>query len=132
MTVPLKFAILAFQGFPMMAFSAVIEPLRAANTISSKKLYEWIIVGLDENPVVASNGIPISPHFSARIAPLVDYIVVCSGGDADKISAESPLVWIRKNLRNGAHVGSDADGARPLTESGIGYRFGGEAVSQAG
>jgi len=119
MSPPLKFAILAFQVFPMMAFSAVIEPLRAANTISAKKLYEWIIVGLDENPVVASNGIPITPHFSARLAPLVDYIVVCSGGDADKISAESPLNWMRKNLRNGAHVGSVADGAFYLGRAGL-------------
>jgi transcriptional regulator GlxA family with amidase domain len=119
MSSPLKFAILAFQGFPMMAFSAVIEPLRAANTITGTKLYEWIIVGLDESPVVASNGIPITPHFSARLAPLVDYIVVCSGGDADKISAESPLNWIRKNLRNGAHVGSVADGAFYLGRAGL-------------
>lgn len=40
-----------------MAFSAVIEPLRAANTLSAKGLYERIIVGLDESAVVASNGI---------------------------------------------------------------------------
>ncbi|MEQ1521982.1 MAG: GlxA family transcriptional regulator, partial [Aestuariivirga sp.] len=72
-----------------------------------------------ESPVVASNGIPITPHFSARLAPLVDYIVVCSGGDADKISAESPLNWIRKNLRNGAHVGRVADGAFYLGRAGL-------------
>ncbi|RUX53971.1 hypothetical protein EN989_30500, partial [Mesorhizobium sp. M7A.F.Ca.CA.002.12.1.1] len=34
-TEPLTFAVLVFPGFPMMAFSSVIEPLRAAPCPSS-------------------------------------------------------------------------------------------------
>jgi transcriptional regulator GlxA family with amidase domain len=103
----------------MMAFSAVIEPLRAANTLAGKTLYEWSVVGSGNGPVAASNGIEITPHFAARDASLVDYIVVCSGGDADRLSAEEPLKWIRKNLRGGAHLGSVADGAFYLARAGL-------------
>ncbi len=35
-----RFAILVFPNFPMMAFSAVIEPMRAANTLAGRKLYD--------------------------------------------------------------------------------------------
>src|SRR6266545_5837529 len=86
-----RFAILVFSRFPMMAFSAVVEPLRAANAITSKKLYDWVVVGPEDKPVVASNGIAIKPHFSAVNAPLADFIVICSGGDADRLSAPKPL-----------------------------------------
>src|SRR5262245_54712411 len=46
-----RIAVLVFPSFPMMAFSAVIEPLRAANVISARKLYDWIIVGPDDGLV---------------------------------------------------------------------------------
>src|SRR5438067_5276070 len=114
-----RFAVLTFPGFPMMAFSAVIEPLRAANAIASKKLYDWIVVGPAKEPVVASSGIAIKPDFSAADAPNADYIVVCSGGDADRLSATKPLSWIRKNLRLGANIGSVADGAFYLARAGL-------------
>src|SRR5262245_2103657 len=73
---PKRFAVLIFPGFPLMAFSAVVEPLRAANTIASQQLYTWSIVGLDEEVCVASNGIAVTSHFSAVNAPVADYIVV--------------------------------------------------------
>ena len=89
-----RFAVLVFPGFPMMAFSAVVEPLRAANAIASKKLYEWIVVGPENGAVVASNGIAIEPDFSAANAPAAEYIIVCSGGDADRLSAMKPISFI--------------------------------------
>ncbi len=116
---PIRFGVLAFPGFPMMAFSAIIEPLRASNKISDKKLYEWFLVGQDKKPVVASNGITINPDFGAKDAPFAEYLVVCSGGDADKLKAEAPLNWLRKNLRRGSNIGSVADGAFYLARAGL-------------
>src|SRR5262245_21184260 len=116
---PKRFAVLIFPSFPLMAFSAVVEPLRAANTIASRQLYTWSIVGPDEGAVVASNGIAVTPHFSAVNAPTTDYIVVCSGGDADRLTAKKPLSWIRRNLRLGANIGSVADGAFYLARAGL-------------
>lgn len=114
-----KFAILIFPGFPMMAFSAVIEPLRAANTLAGKALYEWAVVGGGEGSIRASNGIVIAPDFAAPKAPPADYIVVCSGGDADRLQAAEPLSWIRKSLRRGGNIGSVADGAFYLGRAGL-------------
>ena len=106
-----SFAVLIFPDFPMMAFSAVIEPLRAANKLSGKELYQWSIVGGERGVIRASSGIAVTPDYSAYNAPAADYIVVCSGGNADRLQAPQPLNWIRKNLRNGANIGSVADGA---------------------
>jgi transcriptional regulator GlxA family with amidase domain len=45
--------------------------------------------------------------------------VVCSGGDADRLSAKKPLSWIRRNLRLGGSIGSVADGAFYLARAGL-------------
>jgi transcriptional regulator GlxA family with amidase domain len=114
-----RFAILLFPGFPMMAFSAVIEPLRAANALGAEPGYSWITVATDDTPVTASNGISLNPDFAVSGDPAADFIVVCSGGDADQLTAQQPIKWIRKNLRRGAHLGSVADGAFYLARAGL-------------
>jgi transcriptional regulator GlxA family with amidase domain len=119
LSVTRSFAILIFPGFPMMAFSSVIEPLRAANKLSGEALYSWSIVGGERGVIRASSGIAVTPDYSAYNAPAADYIVVCSGGDADRLQAPQPLNWIRKNLRNGANIGSVADGAFYLGRAGL-------------
>ena len=115
----IRFAILMFPNFPLMAFSSVIEPLRAANTLSGAKCYSWVTVGAGGGKIKASNGIGIEPDYDVRNAPLVDRIVVCSGGDADHLVAGGEMAWIRKNLRAGAHLGAVADAAFFLARNGL-------------
>lgn len=103
----------------MMAFSAVIEPLRAANALGAEPAYSWSTVALDDKSIVASNGISLNPDFSVKEDPPADFIVVCSGGNADQLTAQQPIKWIRKNLRRGAHLGSVADGAFYLARHGL-------------
>ena len=62
---PITFAVLIFPGFPMMAFSSVIEPLRAANILARRQCYRWITVGLSKAKVEASSGVAIEPDFRA-------------------------------------------------------------------
>src|SRR4051794_5421485 len=88
---PLTFAVLVFPGFPMMAFSSVIEPLRAANVLAKRECYRWVIVGAGKGPVEASNGVVIQPGFCVDDAPKVDRIVVCSGGNADHVVADDAM-----------------------------------------
>lgn len=116
---PVTFALLIFPGFPMMAFSSVIEPLRAANILAGKQHYRWVIVGAVKGAVGASNGVVIQPDFFVRQAPKVDRIVVCSGGDADHVVAAAAVTWIRRNGRSGAHIGAVADAAFFLARAGL-------------
>jgi transcriptional regulator GlxA family with amidase domain len=114
-----RFAILLFPNFPMMAFSAIIEPLRAANALGAEPRYSWVTVAAEGKSVTASNGINVKPDFSVAEDPVADFIVVCSGGNADQLTAQPPIKWIRKNLRRGAHIGSVADGAFYLARAGL-------------
>ncbi|MBF9033153.1 helix-turn-helix domain-containing protein [Rhodobacterales bacterium HKCCE2091] len=115
----ITFAVVPFPGFPMMAFSSVIEPLRAANTLAQRTLYRWMVVGPRPGAVVASNGIAIQPDGFAAEAPAADRIVVCSGGDAELLKADAVVRWMRRSARAGASVGAVADGAFFLARAGF-------------
>lgn len=116
---PLIYAVLPFPGFPMMAFSSIIEPLRAANILAGRQCYKWIVVGANQGPVEASNGVVITQNHGAGENPKADRIVICSGGDADHIKADDAVNWIRRSLRNGAELGAVADGAFFLARAGF-------------
>ncbi|MBB2190115.1 GlxA family transcriptional regulator [Gluconacetobacter azotocaptans] len=103
----------------MMAFSSVIEPLRAANSLTDRACYRWTTVGLSHDEVAASNGVVIHPTESVEEASLADRIVVCSGGDADYLVADQAVRWIRKCLRHGASLGAVADASFFLARAGF-------------
>jgi transcriptional regulator GlxA family with amidase domain len=116
---PIRHAILVFPGFPLMAFSAVMEPLRAANLLAGRPIYAWTVVAEEATPLRASNGLRITPDHGAATAPDADRIVACSGGDAEVLMADRALSWIRRQLRAGAALGAVADGAFFLARAGL-------------
>ena len=123
-TRPITYGVLLFPNFPMMAFSALVEPLRAANIIAGHTLYDWLLVHRSTEAIPASNGFSLTPDSTFADHPEVDRIVVCSGGDADRLSAPEAIVWIRAMLRKGASLGAVADAAFVLARAGLldGYR----------
>ncbi len=105
--------------FPMMAFAAAIEPLRAANRLTGAGLFAWRLVSRDGAPVRASNGIDIAVGASIRDALPVDLLLVCAG-TADAGANDKPLAqWLRALVRNGASVGGISLGAYALAHAGL-------------
>lgn len=116
---PLRVAVLIFPGFPMMAFGAVVEPLRAANAIAGRELYAWQTVSASSAPVMASNGAALAPDATVQDDPFADRIVVCTGGDAENLESREALAWLRRRLRAGGSVGAVADAAFFLARGGL-------------
>jgi len=114
-----RYAVLLFPGFPMMAFSALVEPLRAANLLLGETRFSWAAVGLTHDPVAASNGFTITPDHAVSDAPVVDRVVLCSGGDAERITSKGASQWLRRNVRAGAQIGAVADAAFFLAREGL-------------
>lgn len=121
---PISYAFILFPGFPMMAFSALVEPLRAANQISGKVIYKWMVTGAGDKPILASSGFSLLPTMPFSVEMKVDRIVVCSGGDGDRLDASTEIKWIREMLRKGAALGAVADASFVLARAGLldGYR----------
>ena len=50
----------------MIAFAGAVEPLRLANRMSGRTLYEWEVVSDGGAPVAASNGVVIQAGAGSR------------------------------------------------------------------
>src|SRR5690242_14159531 len=85
--------------FPMMAFSAALEPLRAANRLSGEALYEWTFFSRDGKPVRASNGIEVAVHHAVGEPTSVDLLLVCAGTCTPQPAAVGK--WLRSLARSG-------------------------------
>lgn len=116
--------LLLVPEFSMMAFSAAVEPLRAANDFAGGKAFQWSIFSADDAPVVASNGITITPTHKRLASPQPDYLFVCSGKSVARYRDEGVFRWLRQLAHRGVSLGSVSTGAFILARSGLldGYR----------
>lgn len=114
-------AVLLAPGFPMMAFSAALEPLRAANRITGKSLYAWTLASTDGRAVRASNGIPIGVGAAIADIGQPERLVVCAGLDPLGFIRDEPR--LRRQLprlaARGCEVGGISGGPYVLAEAGL-------------
>ena len=120
----LRFAFLLLPGFPLMAFTSALEPLRGANLLSGERLYHWRILSPQGGMVRCSNGVALETQSLSDEGERYDRIVVCSGIDAHRFADKTTISWLRRAARNGVHVGAVSDGVYVLARAGLlnGYR----------
>jgi AraC family transcriptional regulator, glycine betaine-responsive activator len=116
----MQLAFLMVPQFSLMAFSAAIEPLRSANRLSGKTLYEWQLVSLDGAPVTASNGVSIAVHSAFAELEQPDMLVVCVGLDPLQCAGNRRLHHrLRHFARHGCRVGAISGGSFILADAGL-------------
>jgi transcriptional regulator GlxA family with amidase domain len=121
---PQTFGFFVVPRFAMMAFTSAVEPLRAANLLSGKTLYDWQVISRDGKPIPSSNHIALVADRSIEDAGRFDNIVVCSGLDAHLFNDKAVFAWLRRAGREGARIGALSDGSHILARAGLlqGYR----------
>ena len=105
--------------FPMLAFAAALEPLRAANRLSGRALYDWTLFSRDGRPVRASNGIEVAVRHAAGDPRTVDLMLACAGTHEPKAAAPAVAKWLRALSRSGASLGGISLGAYVLADAGL-------------
>ena len=113
-----------YPEFAMMSFTSAVEPLRAANRLSGRRLYDWKIVSLDGLPIPSSSGIEVVPHASIDEVERIETLMVVAGLAAQNIAEKPLLGWLRKLARRGTRLGALSTGSYILARAGLldGYR----------
>jgi transcriptional regulator GlxA family with amidase domain len=78
---PETIGVLLYPRFSNHCLANVVEPLRAANTLSRKVLYQWQFLTVDGLPVESSSGLPILPAYRLSDHPGGDYLFVLPSYD---------------------------------------------------
>ncbi|MCP3666736.1 MAG: GlxA family transcriptional regulator [Gammaproteobacteria bacterium] len=121
---PFRFGFLLMPQYSMIAFSCAIEPLRMANRLSEKQLYEWPIITMDGKTVPASNGLIVNPNHAIDNMPELDILFVCSGLDVSNAYSKSLQKSLYRLSRQQVKLGGLCTGTYLLARSRLldGYR----------
>ncbi len=116
-SVPRRVAFYLAPSLSMIAFSSALEPLRIANRLSRKNLYEWSLHSETGASVRCSNGVEIAVDAGLVDLPNRVLLLVCSGIDV-KLASTRPLVsWLRKHDRHGVAIGAFCTGSYILAHA---------------
>jgi len=116
---PEPFVFLLLDNFTLIAFACAVEPLRLANRMAGRKLYEWRVVTPDGGPVTASNGVTLQAD--GPMDELArDTTIMVVGGLRVKAAISKPvLTWLRREARRGLAVGALCTGAQVVAQAGL-------------
>lgn len=96
--------IVLIDGFSMMSFACVIEPMRAANLLAGRELYRCRLVS-PLRTATASNGISIATELLADSGTRVNTVMVCAAGNPTTFRHRGTIAWLRRAARDGARIG---------------------------
>ena len=121
---PMKVSFLLVPEFPLLAFTSAVEPLRSANRMSGKDIYEWQLLSRDGKPVSSSSGISLMPDRAISEVDAPGSVVVCAGINPQLFDDRQTFGWLRAAARHGADLGGVSAGSYVLARAGLlnGYR----------
>jgi len=105
-------------GYPLMSYSCTMEPLRAANLLARRPLYDVVHFGVGE--AVQSSGAAFVgvDHQVGEMVDL-DLLLVVAGGDPFAVRDKAVLGWLKKLARRGVRIGGVSGGAVVLANAGL-------------
>lgn len=89
----------------MMAFFSAVEPLRIANRISGKTLFEWTLFSLDGEPVTASNGMALLVDAPMGGAVDLPSLALCGGFEPEAHLSRALVAWLHRLDQAGCALG---------------------------
>ncbi|WP_374311292.1 GlxA family transcriptional regulator [Dongia sp.] len=112
--------IVLVPDFALASFSMIIEPLRIANRLAGRQLYEWTLLSDSGGTIASSAGIELQTQAIATTRDRTfDLALVCAGFHAERYRAASVLNWLRRHSRLGRNVGAVSTGTFVLARAGL-------------
>jgi len=120
---PYSIGLLLTEGFALMSYASLVEPIRAANLLAGKELYKITDIAVQSSRIKSSSG-AIIPTKDAT-SDVFDLVLVITGGDPKKIESTALFDTLRRLSRSKTIVGGISGGPYLLAAAGLmhGYRM---------
>lgn len=105
-------------GFALTSYAATVEPLRAANLLSRRPLYEVIHFG-PAGGVQSSGAAAVAPDHPPGASVPLDMLLVVAGGDPFRFHDCAVFAWLRQLARAGVRIGGVSGGSVVLAQAGL-------------
>lgn len=116
---PQHIVFVLLEEFSHLAFSCALEPLRIANLVSGRELYQWSLATENGETAVCSNGTVTLVDHGLDKLPKTDQIFVLSGINMRAHVTPPLLAALRRERARGVAIGALCSGAWVLAEAGF-------------
>ena len=116
---PQTYGFLLVPEFCILEFSSTVDPLRSANRMAGRRLYDWTIVSKDGAPVRSSTGARVVPDSDLESAARMDNLIVIAGMDTHEYQDKAVFAWLRRLARQGVRLGAVSTGPYVLAKAGL-------------
>lgn len=106
------------EGYPLLSLALVTEPLRVANRVSSRPIFDWSILSPDGSAPRSSSGLRLEIDGALDDRPADAVILLASYSPARMISAQLKH-WLRKRASCGTMMGCVDTGALLFADAGL-------------
>ena len=113
------FGFLLLPQFSMLAFSSAVEPLRAANRLSGRALYDWRILTADGRPIHSSSRMHLLPDGGLDDCGRLDFLFVVAGLAVQRLREPAVIAALRRLARGGCRLGALSTGSYLLAWAGL-------------
>lgn len=116
---PHEIGILLLPGFSMLAFFAVLEPIRLANQLLGRRTYSWSVFTAEGAPARSSCGMATVALTLPEPERSPDCVIVVAGFDPWPQNDCHLKAWLRALDRRGAMLGAVDTGSFLLASAGL-------------
>ncbi len=117
---PYRVGFVLVPNFSLMAFCAAMEPMRNANMIASKKLFEWELISHTGGMMPSSSGLELATQSIPETRGHdYDMVLVCGGTDARDFRDDALFNFLRNFERRGKALGAISTGTFVLAKAGL-------------
>lgn len=114
-----NFGFLLIPGFPLMAYASAVEPLRTANLLAGRTLYQWHHYAPDGKNAISSSGASIKCEPLEQPRHRLSTLLVCAGLNPSLFDHQPTLAWLRRIERSGTLMGAISGGPFVLAKAGL-------------
>ena len=114
-----KYAFLTLPNYSLIAVANALEPLRMANRLVGREVYEWSVISIDGRTTDASSGMSLSPTGTLDKLPAVDVLFVCGGINIREAVSPALIGALRRLAERRVPLGALCTGGYALARAGL-------------
>jgi transcriptional regulator GlxA family with amidase domain len=115
----LKVTFLVLSGCSLMCVASAIDPLRAANRICGRTVFDWTAVSLDGQPPLTTSGLPVSTKERFDPAAVGDLLIIIGGFGSRSALSPTDLAAFKRATGKARMVAGIEAGTWVLAQTGL-------------